>query len=333
MKNRNFYFGLIFFVLVISGYINFKVFWSFIEQNALIYEFNAHQTRIPLEAVKTFNEDIPNISATTLPLKMLKARYFLKNSFFDEGLRLLYESNKANPYLGINDALLGQYHFNKSNFDSAFYYSKKAFEALPRNDVHSKLYFQTLTKLKMDSILDLEFFKIKENYLITQWRDYIFSKIEIGLTPKEELIPLLEEAKERVLDPKKFNTLETILKVGVENLNELNKIIIEAEKAYKQDKFLESANLYQKAALIDNQEYSHYENAALSYYRGDYFEEAEKLFRYSLRAFDIKNGKSEFYLGLLLYELKKKEEACEFWKISRQKGFSGSQRVIETFCK
>ena len=30
---------------------------------------------------------------------------------------------------------------------------------------------------------------------------------------------------------------------------------------------------------------------------------------------------------------KEKKEACKFWKISKQKGFSGSQRVIDTFCK
>ena len=82
------------------------------------------------------------------------------------------------------------------------------------------------------------FQKIKENYILPQWRDYLFSKIEIGETPKEELISILEEAKAKIGDKRKLNTLETILKVGTENLDELGKIVIEAEKAYKQNNFL-----------------------------------------------------------------------------------------------
>tara|TARA_B100002019_G_scaffold277200_1_gene276771 strand:- start:178 stop:1176 length:999 start_codon:yes stop_codon:yes gene_type:complete len=330
---KNIIIGAISIVLLLSTFINFKVYKSFIQQNGLVYEFNANQTRIPLDAVKTFIDDIPNITGTTLPIKMLKARYYLKNSQYEKSLELLHKSKKVNPFLGINDVLIAEYHYNKSNLDSAFYYSKKAFEALPRNDIHSKIYFLILAKLKKDSLLDVSFQKIKENYILPQWRDYLFSKIEIGETPKEELISILEEAKAKIGDKRKLNTLETILKVGTENLGELGEIVIEAEKAYKQNNFLKAANLYQQAARYNNSEYTHYENAALSYYRGDYFEEAERLFRYTLRNFEVVNGKAEFYLGLLLYELKSKGEACKFWKISRQKGFSGSQRVIETFCE
>jgi tetratricopeptide (TPR) repeat protein len=330
---KNIIIGIISIVLLLSTFINFKVYKSLIQQNGLVYEFNANQTKTPLAAVKTFIDDIPNITGTTLPIKMLKARYYLKNSQYEKALELLHKSNKENPFLGINDILIAEYHYKQKNIDSAFYYSKKAFEALPRNDVHSKVYFLTLAKLKKDSLLDISFQKIKENYILPQWRDYLFSKIEIGETPKEELISILEEAKAKISDKKKLNTLETVLKVGSENLDELGKIIIEAEKSYKQNYFLEAANLYQKAARIDDSEYTHYENAALSYYRGDYFEEAERLFKYTLRNFKGGNGKTEFYLGLLMYELEKKDKACEFWKISRQKGFSGPQKVIETFCK
>ena len=84
------------------------------------------------------------------------------------------------------------------------------------------------------------------------------------------MISILEEAKSKIGDKKKLNTLETILKVGTENLGELGKIVIEAEKAYKQNNFLRAANLYQQAARLDISEYTHYENAALSYYRDDY---------------------------------------------------------------
>ena len=320
-------------ILSISAYVHYKVFWSYFEQNLLAYDFNANQTSLPLEEVKNFIDDIPNITGATLPLKMLKARYYLKNSQFDEALRLLNEANKDNPFLGVNDIMIAQYHSNKKNLDSAFYYSKIAFESLPRNNVHSRVYFQTLSKLKKDSLLDSSFQKVKNYFILPQWRDYLFSKIEIGISPKKDLKILLNEAKGKIKDKKKLSTLETILNVGFENLDDHAKMILKAEQSFQQNEFIEAANLYQAAARIDNSNYTHYENAALSYYRANYYEEAENLFRYTLRTFDVSNGKSEFYLGLLMYEIEKKEEACKFWNISRNKGFSGSQRVIQNFCK
>ena len=104
-----------------------------------------------------------------------------------KSLELLHESNKVNPFLGINDVLIAEYHYNTNNLDSAFYYSKKLLRLYLRNDVHSKIFFLILAKLKKDSLLDVSFQKIKENYILPQWRDYLFSKIEIGETPKRRI--------------------------------------------------------------------------------------------------------------------------------------------------
>ena len=323
-----------FFLLIIcSGYLNYKVLKSFIEQTYLIYEFNAYQTKIPLEDIKSFNFEIPNITVTTLPLKMLKARYLMRDSIVDEALDLLYASKKANPFLKVSEAQLANYHINKKNMDSALYYSKRAFEALPRNYQFSKLYFKILAKLKMDTELDYSFNKIKGNFIIDQWQDYLFSKIEIGETPKDELVKVLEELEGNVSNPEQFTTLETILKVGLENLDDLGKMIVKAETFYSQDNFTEAAVIYEKASRLNPSDYTHYENAALSYYRADKFEQAERLFRYTLRTFNPQNGKAELYLGLLLYEKKEIKEACKFWNISNGKGYAGTRGIIDTFCK
>jgi len=323
----------LFFIILSSGYINYRVMKSYIEQSYLLYDFNSYQLTIPLELVKSFNDIIPNISATGLPLKMMKARYFMKDSIIDESLSLLYSSYKANPYLKIADYDLAKFHLNKKNMDSALYYSKNAFEALPRNEIYTRLYFEVLTKLKMDKELDSSFKKIKKNFRLNQWRDYLFSKIEIGITPKEDLIKLLEEAQRSVTNKELFSTLDILIRVGTENIDELSNIVVKAEAFYTQQKFVEGAILYEKAAKLNPTDYTHYENAALSYYRGNSFEEAENLFRYTLSSFNPQNGKSELYLGLLLYEKKDNKQACEFWNISKNKGFSGSQRVIDAFCK
>ena len=322
-----------FSVIVLSGCINYKVLTSFVEQTYLLYDFNAFQLTFPIEQVKSYNDVIPNITVTGLPLKMMKARYFMRDSLINEALGLYYKAKKSNPFLKISDYELAKFHFDKKNMDSSLYYSKNAFEALPRNDLYSRLYFRVLTELEMEKELDFSFNKIKNNFILGQWRDYLLSKVEIGTTSKEDLIKLLEEAEGLVADDEQFKILDILIRVGFENLGELSQIIIKAETFYTQKNFIESAILYEKAAKLNPTDYTHYENAALCYYRGNSFKEAENLFRYTLSSFNPQNGKSELYLGLLLYEKKDKKQACEFWNISKKKGFSGSQRVIDAFCK
>ena len=140
----------------------------------------------------------------------------------------------------------------------------------------------------------MAFKEIKNNFIIDQWRDYMFSKIKIDKNSKDELLEILSEAKKNISDKNQLSTIETILEVGYENLGDLGKIVIDAETFYKQDKFIKAANLYEKAARMNDTEYTHYENAALSFYRGNNFEQAEKLFRYVLTNFNVNNGKSEF---------------------------------------
>ena len=322
-----------FIVLSISCYLNYKVFLSINDQSNIMYEFNAYQLDLPTEYIKTINEDIPNITITTLPLKALKARYFMRDSILDESLELLYQSRKDNPFIGFSEFELSKYHFNKKNMDSALFYSKIAFEALPKNLLLTRQHFQVLTKLKNDSLLDESFNKIKENYILEQWKDYMFSKVEIGKTSREKLSEILLEAKGLIKEKNELKTLETIINVGIENLDNLRKIIVKAETLYSQEKFIEAANLYETASRLNPEEFSHFDNAALSYYRGNDFDQAEKLFKYTMQTFNPKSGKSEFYYGLLLYEKDKKGEACDFWNLALKKGFAGSKRVLDAFCK
>ena len=324
---------IISFLLLGSIYINYRVYKSLNDQTVLLFEFNAYQNKVPLNIIETYNDIIPNISVTTLPLKMLKARYYMRDSLEKRALPMFYQARKENPYIKISDFELAKYHFKEENIDSAEFYSKSAFQGLPKNFIFSRQYFQILAQQKKDNELDLAFEQIRGNFIIDQWRDYLFSKIKIGQTPKEKLLKILDEAESHTPDKNQFLTLQTILNVGIENLDNLGKIIIEAETAYSQDKFIEAAVLYEKAAAMDNLEHTHFENAALSFYRGDAFNQAENLFRYVLNTFDVQNGKSELYLGLLLYENGDLDNACKFWKISLQKGFSGSKEVIKTFCK
>ncbi len=327
------YLSLLFiFFLLTSSLLNYKVLRSLINQKFLIYEFNSFQLNLPSEFIESLDVNFPSVTVTTLPMKALKARYLMRDSAIAESIELLHQSRKDNQFLGISEFELSKYHFNNKNMDSALYYSKIAFEALPRNALLSRLHFQVLTKLKKDSLLDESFNKIKKYNNSVQLIHYLFSKLEIGKTTREELGLILKKYKNSLLKYDQFSTLKTLINIGRENLNDFSKMIIDAETFYSKEKFGEAANLYEMAARLDPTEYTHFENAALSYYRANSFENAERLFRKTMRTFNPKNGKVEFYYGLLLFEKKEKQEACKFLNISNKKGFSGSQRVINSFC-
>ena len=331
MKNK-----IIFFIAIIplicSIYINYLVNKSFKEQTLLIYDYNNHQMNLPTNLILTFNHTFPNISVTGLPLGTMKARYLLKDSKNKEAIELIHSTKKDNPYIGTASLELANYYMN-NNIDSAYYYSKIASFALPRNPYNSKLYFKTLLLLEKEEELDSAFYSIKNFNIMGQWQEYIFTKLELNNSNREGLKSLVKEAELYVDDQNQLSTLKALVNIGFEGLNGIQAIVLKAEQLFDQQDFVLSAINFLRAAELNPSRYNYYENAALAYYLGGEFEEARKLFTYILKNFQKKrNGKSEFYLGVLEIEKKNKNQGCIFLKEALKKQFSGTRKVIENYC-
>ena len=331
MKNK-----IIFFVCIVpltcSIYINYLVNESFKEQTILIFEFNNFQLNFPTNDVLTFNHTFPNISVTGVPLGTLKARYLFNDSNDNEAIKLIHSSKKANPYLGLASVELANYYL-RNNIDSAYYYSKIAFSALPTNPYHTKLYFKSLLLLEKEKELDSVFYEIKKYNNMEQWQIYIFTKLELNNSNREGLKSLVNEADLYVNDKDRMSTLNALVNVGFEGLSDIQAIVLNAEKSFDQKDYVISAINFLRAAELNTSRYNYYENAALAYYLGGYFEEARKLFTYVLKNFQKnRNGKSEFYLGILEIEKKNKFQGCIFLDEALKKQFSGTRKVIENYC-
>ena len=57
-------------------YVNYKSFISSPYQAALLEDWNKQSYRLPLDLIEQVDLDFPNISPTTIPLKLLKGRYY-----------------------------------------------------------------------------------------------------------------------------------------------------------------------------------------------------------------------------------------------------------------
>ena len=54
---------------------------------------------------------MPNITVTTIPMKTIKARYYINANKLDGALDLLNEESQQNPYLFISENLKAQVFF------------------------------------------------------------------------------------------------------------------------------------------------------------------------------------------------------------------------------
>ena len=110
-----------------------------------IMQFNRSDYTFPsLETIDKFDMDYKNITATTLPMATIKAMYYIKNDIYREAIPLLKKGMKANPYIYLSEALLGEAYTKLGMSDSAIYYSKIAFEATPKNSLHFANYLLRL---------------------------------------------------------------------------------------------------------------------------------------------------------------------------------------------
>ena len=128
--------------------------------------------------------------------------------------------------------------------------------------------------------------------------------------------------------------MESIINIGYENLNELGSIVIKAEELFEKGEFFKAAMLELKASNLDPMDYVHLENAAISFYKANEFELAEKTFIQVMDNYpNRQNGKSEFYYGIMKIEVGEQQKGCEYLKIAQQRIFPGAKQVIDLYCK
>ena len=332
MKNKIFIF-LITFSGLCSIYISFKFNSSLQQQSLLIYEFNKYSITTPLGLIETFNDEFPSITNTTLPISTLIGKYYLRDSMVNTALKYFHKGKSQNKYIGISEFELAKHYYNANELDSAYYYSKIAFNKLPRNVLYTNMYFKTLSKLKLEAEIDSSFLKVKSFQNFGQWANYIYTKLEVNPESKEELKKTLNELKTFDGDSPAIKTMESIINVGYENLDELTAIVVNAEELFQKGEFFNAGMLELRASNLDPLEYVHLENAAISFYKANEFQLAEKTFIQVMDDFPNRlNGKTEFYYGVMKIELGDTQKGCEYLSIANQRIYAGAKQVIDLYC-
>lgn len=326
-------------VLILStlSYATLKKFNSSIYQSLLLYDFNNGTDFFKLEEFENkFDEDFPNITATALPIKYLKARYYLEKDSIEFAKELIHRSIKDNPYIFAPEVLLSQIYLNENNIDSALYYSKKAFYGLSDNNRHRDVYFKVLREINDSISLDSAFAKIRNKNNEAHWYDYLLSRNDINKKPQKKLLELIEELRIRFpkTDTVKLNSVKRFIELGDDRYTTA---LLNSEKGnieFSKNNFKEAINYYELAISFDDEQYLFYENAAIAYENIDNLSKAEEYFNKVIYDFKSFDGRSEFFKGLMLLKNNRKEEGCKYLLQSATKNYVGNVtniRAIDVF--
>jgi len=320
--------------LISIVFVNIKAYQSSSIQAYLLFDYNSDSYLVPPEVYNKLDYNFPNLTLTALPIKILKARYLLNIDSISEAKSLLFDARKANPYMMAAEDMLAKIYLQENNLDSAYLLSKIAFQKMPNVDLHRDTYFKVLRSLK-DSInvepeLDNAFMLLKNfRYSQNDWYDYIYSK-SIITDSAVSVTPIIKEFKERFPneDPKIIEELENRIEIGAKSYNLFSIFSAIGDDYFKKEDYQNSSKYYEQAIDYNQDNYTIYENLAISYDLSNRTDKAIEMYDLVLNNFKPNNGRVEFYKGLLLVRLGENELGCDYLKNSSNKNYFGSNTKI-----
>ncbi len=320
--------GLLFLMTLSFG--AYKKLSSSKYQALLIFDFNSNTRSFAVEDFKKLDLNFPNITVTALPIKYLKARYYLEIDSVETAKKLIHESIKSNPYIYAPEILLAQIYLSENKLDSALYYSKRAFHGITNNNRHRDTYFDVLKELKDSVSLDSAFVKIRNiKRGLDHWVDYIMTRNDINNKPDKRLLSLIEEMaiKYPNQDSIRLKGLKRMVEIG----SKYTQALVTAERGnieFTNENYKEAADLFEVAIFLDDQQYLYYENAAMAYDNLEEYSKAEEYFDKVIYDFKTKDGKSEFIKGLMLIK-NNNPLGCKYIETAAKKNYTDLESELK----
>jgi len=335
MKNLNLSKILFLLITVLIAIVSYKQLKNFQIQYNLLNEFNQNKfSESTYQKIKEASLDFPNLGVSVLPLKAMAAEYFYRHQEFDEAINLLYESMEENPYLGFNESKLSILYDKLNIRDSFYFYAKKAFYKVPNNAVHWGYYVKALNTMNYtDSIIE-EFKKVEKSNNQLVWSYFMG-----GLMDKEKNYDSILKktafiAQEKFKKPRK--NLKAFIEASIygnENIKKADSLFQLANEFSNKNDFPNAEKNFKNAIEIYPNNLEYYENLGLTYSKWEKFDLAIEIFSSALDKFQPKDGKIEYYLGLIYYKLGKTKKGCDFLTIASNYNHIDSGVRLKTLCK
>ncbi len=323
MKIKSVFIFSIFIAFLTIIYVNYKVANSSYYQAFLMYDFNADAYNVPYEQyMNKLDDNFPNLTHTALPIKFVKARYLIKIDSIDQAKKLLHKAAEENPFIKGPEEMLARIFLDEENIDSAYFFSKEAFDKMPNVNPHRWTFFRVLQKMNDSIGLDNAFDIIKNRSEPAHWYDYIYTKFKLN-NQDTKLTLLIDEFKE-TFPNESTGTIDEILNfinIGSEAYTLSTALTSLGDNKFSEKKYIEAAAFYEKAIDFNQDQYLNFENAAISYDLSNNYEKALEYYDLVINTFKTLDGRSEFYKGLMLIRNNNPIEGCQNLEVASIKKF------------
>lgn len=340
LPSRYYYF--LFFALVLPATIIAKKCYDRLVLQSIVIESHVNGGVMAIEVIDkavTSDKPFPSLSFSTVPFDAMIANEYAKNNSFDKALNLLDRSKNDNPVLGYNESVKSYIFLKKNMNDSARIYIRQAWNKRPwSSDIYKNAllvavrdkdvdalnnYFTKYLKFRNTSFTYFEYFKACYN-LSAKIDEINFKKAKyiINKFPNDPVSK----------DLSKFILLNKPVKMSSGKTLSYPEIVKVAYESFINKDYLKALEYYFMANKIDSTEYTHSENIGLLYYNLGKYDKAVLYFLKSLDTGKSINGNSEFYLGLSLVAKNKKDEACKYFTLAKNKGFANANEQIKLNC-
>jgi O-antigen ligase len=318
-------------LLAPSIYVANETFESLKIQKFVMGEVNSDPKMATIDVEKL--PDMPNLSSSTLPMKAMMARYYIRDKRFDDALRVLKESENDNPFLHYNDFLRTSIYASLNKMDSAHFYAKRAFNAWPRASSYYKNMIFTSAKLKDTNEIKraLQVSLEANNDVAITWNQYLLGMFEVKRGTDKVLLETLNQTlKKFPADTAILNPTRAMLMGGSSSLQTLT---AKGNALFVQGKYTQAAKAYIEMSSLDPGNFTHLENAGICFYAGKRFAESLIYFAKSEQHPGNNTGKSAYFGGMSQLSLGKKTEACASFSRAAAKSYPDAAAAIAQNCK
>ena len=248
-----FFFLLFLILIVLSTTIHIISYNSLTKQGKLLFEFNNNKFEMSLDELDQISDEFPNLTETALPIKAMKARYYYLNNLKDKAHSYASEAAKDNPFIYFPENLKAQFFFQEGKIDSAYIYSKIAFDNIPRNKPHFDLYIKTLVNRKDISGIENAFNKAKEVFGDDSviWQLYLQALAGTRNIGDPHAMQQAANAFNLFPDNQSIFTLYKILTYGQARMIQAEKLGREAVEFYKNKSFDQAFIKFKQANDLD----------------------------------------------------------------------------------
>ena len=334
-SNKLFYFSPLLTIVLMLPSISIAntTYKSHKGQLFLLRDFNTSKYTIPTNKIENITPDMPDITVTTIPMKTIKARYFINANKLDKALELLNEGIPANPYLFISENLKAQVYLKQGKIDSAYFNARKSFYGLPKNALHASTYAQALQAKRDVNEAKKVFDVISKKSGSTIWKNFLIVLSQLLPSGDPDLVNFSTKALELFPSDKEIFSLKKLAVVGQQKINEANSISKIGLDYFNKKLYVEAAIEFEKASEIDNLEYAHFENAASAYYMAGDIAKALALSDIVINKLNPNTGKSEYINALAHISIGGLPRACELLQIAIGFGYTQAQLTFDQRCK